>query len=93
MTEIELYPNLRAENAEVVIAPADRKYGVLMVGAQGTGKTSALISLYLNDCRDLTPRRWCGTSKARSRASHWRRRRRTAANKCGSSTSGARRSG
>jgi hypothetical protein len=52
MTADELYPNLRAENAEVVIAPADRKYGVLMVGAQGTGKTSALISLYLNDCRD-----------------------------------------
>jgi Replication-relaxation/Type IV secretion-system coupling protein DNA-binding domain len=52
MTADELYPNLRAENAEVVILPADRKYGVLMVGAQGTGKTSALISLYLNDCRD-----------------------------------------
>jgi hypothetical protein len=52
MTADELYPNLRAENAEVVIDPADRKYGVLMVGAQGTGKTSALISLYLNDCRD-----------------------------------------
>jgi Replication-relaxation len=49
---VPLYPNLRAENAEVVIAPADRKYGVLMVGAQGTGKTSVLISLYLNDARD-----------------------------------------
>ena len=48
----DLYPMLRAENAEVAIHPDDRKYGVLMVGAQGTGKTSALISLFLNDAED-----------------------------------------
>ena len=35
---------LRAENAEVLIHPADRKYGALLVGGQGTGKTSALLS-------------------------------------------------
>ena len=29
---------LRAENAEVLIHPADRKYGALLVGGQGTGK-------------------------------------------------------
>jgi hypothetical protein len=43
----ELYPMLRAENAEVLIAPADRKYGAILVGSQGTGKTSALLSFYL----------------------------------------------
>ena len=32
---------LRAENAEVVIHPSDRKYGALLVGGQGSGKTSA----------------------------------------------------
>ena len=35
---------LRAENAEVVIHPSDRKYGALLVGGQGTGKTSAMLS-------------------------------------------------
>jgi hypothetical protein len=43
---------LRAENAEVLIAPADRKYGALLVGGQGCGKTSALLSFYLNDIAD-----------------------------------------
>ncbi len=43
---------LRADNAEVVIYPWDRKYGALLVGGQGTGKTSALLSFYLNDIRD-----------------------------------------
>ena len=33
-----LYPVLRAENAEVVIHPDDRKYGALLVGGQGTGR-------------------------------------------------------
>jgi len=52
--EIEdgLYPMLRADNAEVVIYPWDRKYGALLVGGQGTGKTSALLSFYLNDLGD-----------------------------------------
>ena len=47
----DLYPMLRAENADVVIHPDDRKYGALLVGGQGTGKTSALLSFYLNDIR------------------------------------------
>ena len=50
--EDRLYPMLRAENAEVVIHPSDRKYGALLVGGQGTGKTSALLSFYLNDIED-----------------------------------------
>ena len=41
----DLYPMLRAENAEVVIHPDDRKYGALLVGGQGTGKTRALLTL------------------------------------------------
>ena len=40
----DLYPMLRAENAEVVIHPSDWKYGALLVGGQGTGKTSALLT-------------------------------------------------
>ena len=43
---------LRAENAEVLIHPSDRKYGALLVGGQGTGKTSALLAFYLNDIED-----------------------------------------
>ena len=48
----DLYPMLRAENAEVLIHPSDRKYGALLIGGQGTGKTSALLSFYLNDIED-----------------------------------------
>ena len=48
----ELYPMLRAENAEVLIGPSDRKYGALLIGGQGCGKTSALLSFYLNDIED-----------------------------------------
>ena len=53
----ELYPMLRAENADVVIHPDDRKYGALLVGGQGTGKTSALLTFYKNDveCDDTAP--------------------------------------
>ena len=43
---------LRAENAEVLIHPSDRKYGALLVGGQGCGKTSALLAFYLNDIED-----------------------------------------
>jgi hypothetical protein len=43
---------LRAENAEVLIHPSDRKYGALLIGGQGCGKTSALLSFYLNDIGD-----------------------------------------
>ena len=35
---------LRADNAEVLIHPSDRKYGALLIGGQGTGKTSARCS-------------------------------------------------
>ncbi|HUA47123.1 MAG TPA: hypothetical protein VMA77_17950, partial [Solirubrobacteraceae bacterium] len=48
----DLYPVLRAENAQVAIAPADRKYGVLLTGGQGSGKSAALLALYLTDCED-----------------------------------------
>jgi Replication-relaxation len=48
----DLYPMLRAENAEVLIHPRDRKYGALLIGGQGCGKTSALLSFYLNDIED-----------------------------------------
>ena len=53
----QLYPMLRAENAAVVIHPDDRKYGALLVGGQGTGKTSALLTFYKNDveCDDTAP--------------------------------------
>ena len=34
----DLYPMLRAENAEVLIHPSDRKYGALLIGGQGCGK-------------------------------------------------------
>ena len=53
----DLYPMLRAENADVVIHPDDRKYGALLVGGQGTGKTSALLTFFKNDveCRDTAP--------------------------------------
>ena len=50
--EDRLYPTLRADNAEVVIYPWDRKYGALLIGGQGCGKTSALLSFYLNDIAD-----------------------------------------
>ena len=48
----DLYPMLRADNAEVLIHPSDRKYGALLVGGQGCGKSSALLSFYLNDLED-----------------------------------------
>lgn len=48
----DLYPMLRADNAEVLIHPSDRKYGALLVGGQGTGKSSALLSFYSNDIED-----------------------------------------
>ena len=34
----DLYPMLRAENAEVLIHPSDRKYGALLIGGQGYGE-------------------------------------------------------
>ena len=43
---------LRAENAQVLIHPDDRRLGALLVGSQGSGKTAALLRCYLNDIRD-----------------------------------------
>jgi Replication-relaxation len=48
----EMLPALRASNGPVYLHPDDRKYGVLAVGGQGSGKTSLLLRLYLSDIRD-----------------------------------------
>ncbi len=40
---------LRAENAEVLVLPEDRKYGALLIGGQGAGKSAALLRFFLND--------------------------------------------
>src|SRR5437016_10998257 len=45
-------PVLRADNAEVLIHPDDRKYGALLIGSMGSGKTAALLRMTLNDIRD-----------------------------------------
>lgn len=47
-----MLPVLRASNGPVYIHPDDRKYGVLAVGGQGSGKTALLLRLYLSDIRD-----------------------------------------
>ena len=48
----EMLPVLRASNGPVYIHPDDRKYGVLLAGGQGSGKTSAMLRMYLSDIRD-----------------------------------------
>jgi len=48
----QMLPALRAPNGPVYIHPSDRKYGVLAVGGQGSGKTALLLRLYLSDLRD-----------------------------------------
>jgi hypothetical protein len=48
----EMLPLLRSSSGPVYLHPDDRKYGVLAVGGQGSGKTSALLRLYLSDIRD-----------------------------------------
>ena len=40
-------PVLRAENAEVLIHPDDRKFGALLVGSMGSGKCIAADELVL----------------------------------------------
>lgn len=45
-------PVLRASNGAGLIHPDDRKYGTLLVGGQGSGKTAAMLRTYLNDIRD-----------------------------------------
>src|SRR4051794_11211445 len=47
-------PVLRASNGAGLIHPDDRKYGSLLVGGQGSGKTAAMLRTYLNDIRDST---------------------------------------
>ena len=49
----EMYPMLKAENAEVVIHPDDRRYGALLIGGQGSGKSSALFSFFANSLEDV----------------------------------------
>ncbi len=41
-----------AENRDVVLADADRKYGSLLIGGQGSGKTSVALRAYRNDIHD-----------------------------------------
>lgn len=48
----EMLPALKASNGPVYIHPEDRRYGVLAVGGQGSGKTALLLRLYLSDIRD-----------------------------------------
>jgi Replication-relaxation len=48
----QMLPVLRASNGPVYIHPDDRRYGVLAVGGQGSGKTALLLRLYLSDIRD-----------------------------------------
>lgn len=48
----EMLPALRAPNGPVYVHPDDRKYGVIGVGGQGSGKTALLLRLYLSDLRD-----------------------------------------
>jgi Replication-relaxation len=48
----QMLPVLRASNGPVYIHPDDRKYGALLVGGQGSGKTSAMLRMYLSDIRD-----------------------------------------
>src|SRR4051795_4580112 len=45
-------PVLRAANGAGLIHPDDRRYGTLLVGGQGSGKTAAMLRTYLNDTRD-----------------------------------------
>jgi hypothetical protein len=48
----QMVPHLRASNGPVFIHPADRKYGVLAAGGQGSGKTALQLRLYQSDIRD-----------------------------------------
>ena len=43
---------LRAENGNVLLAPWDRKYGALLLGLPGVGKTALALAMYLNDMWD-----------------------------------------
>jgi len=47
-----LPPVLRASNGAGLIPPDDRKYGALLVGGQGSGKSAAMLRQYLGDLHD-----------------------------------------
>src|SRR3954454_140163 len=47
-----LPPVLRASNGDGLIHPDDRKYGTLLVGGQGAGKTAAMLRIFAGDVRD-----------------------------------------
>ena len=48
---------LRAENAEVLIHPSDRKYGALLVGGQGAGRPALCSRSTSTTSRTRTRRR------------------------------------
>jgi hypothetical protein len=50
--DFALMPTLQASNAAVVQHPDDKPQGTLVVGGQGSGKTSFMLRAFLNDCRD-----------------------------------------
>ena len=50
--EYQTLPVLRSANGAGLIHPDDRRYGTLLVGGQGSGKTAAMLRTYLNDIRD-----------------------------------------
>jgi len=45
-------PVMAADNKDIVVHPDDRKYGQLAIGGQGSGKSSLLLRMYLNDIWD-----------------------------------------
>jgi hypothetical protein len=50
--ERELYPTVQAMNKHVVLTPRDWIAGVLILGGQGTGKSSIMLRNYLNAISD-----------------------------------------
>lgn len=46
------YPVANTDRGPVCLHPDDRKYGTLLIGGQGSGKTSAMLRLALNDILD-----------------------------------------
>jgi hypothetical protein len=46
------YPVASSDSGPIFIHPDDRKYGTLVIGGQGSGKTAALLRLALNDVLD-----------------------------------------
>jgi hypothetical protein len=45
-------PVLRSSSGAGLIHPDDRKYGTLLVGGQGSGKSAAMLRMYLSDVHD-----------------------------------------